>query len=350
MNGAVNGASIPAVTKTGDTIDRRLSVAPMMDRTDRHARYLLRLIARQALLYTEMVPTAAILRGDRRRFLDFDPAEHPVALQVGGGAPEALAECCRIAEGWGYDEVNLNLGCPSERVSRARFGACLMAEPDLVARCAAAMRAATTLPVTVKTRIGIDDDEGYEPLARFVSAIAASGVEVFVIHARKAILSGLSPKENREIPPLRHDLVHRLKAEMPGLTVVVNGGLRTARAALEQIGPTDGVMLGREAYENPYVLAEIAGALRPGARPPPRDRVLEAYAAYVDRRLAEGVPLWRMTRHLMGVHRDAPRARAWRRALAEGAHRPGAGAGLIRQAARLVAEPDRDYVSREIFS
>ncbi len=325
---------------TRDRIDRRLSVAPMMDRTDRHERYLLRLIARPALLYTEMIPTAAILRGDRRRFLDFDAAEHPVALQLGGGDPEALAECCRIAEGWGYDEVNLNLGCPSQRVGRARFGAWLMAEPDLAARCAESMRRTTTLPVTVKTRIGIDETDDYEHFARFVDAIAEIGVDVFVIHARKAILTGLSPKENREIPPLRYEMVHRLKADRPALTVIVNGGLRTARDALAQLGPTDGVMLGRAAYETPYVLAEIVSALWPDIAPPPREAVLEAYAGYAARRLAEGVPLWRMTRHLPGLYQGAPGARAWRRALAEGARRPGAGAGLIRQAARLIEAAD----------
>ncbi len=329
------------MSSLGKTIDRRLSVAPMMDRTDRHERYLLRLIARPVLLYTEMIPTAAILRGDRRRFLDFDPSEHPVALQIGGSEPEALGECCRIAEDWGYDEVNLNLGCPSERVSQARFGACLMAEPDLVARCTAAMRRATALPVTVKTRIGIDETDDYQHLARFVTTVAASGIEVFVVHARKAVLSGLSPKENREVPPLRYDLVHRLKVDKAGLTVIINGGFRTARAALEQLGPTDGVMLGRAAYENPYILAEIAPVLWPDARPRPRESVIEAYAEYVGCRLAEGVPLWRMTRHLLGLYQGVPGARAWRRALADGAHRPGAGPGLIRQAARLITEADR---------
>lgn len=322
-------------------IDRRLSVAPMMDRTDRHDRYLLRLIAKPVLLYTEMIPTGAILRGDRRRFLDFDAAEHPVALQLGGGDPDQLAECCRIAEDWGYDEVNLNLGCPSERVSHAKFGACLMAEPDLVARCTAAMRAATALPVTVKTRIGIDDIDDYEFLSRFVATIAATGIEVFVIHARKALLSGLSPKENREIPPLRYDFVHRLKADNPALEILINGGFRTTEATLAQIGPTDGVMLGREAYENPYILAELATEMWDDADRPMRSDVVEAYADYAARQQALGVPLWRMTRHILGLYQGVPGARAWRRALSDGAHRPGAGAGLIRQAMRLINEADR---------
>ncbi len=312
----------------------------MMDRTDRHERYFLRLIARRALLYTEMIPTGAILRGDRARFLDFDATEHPLALQIGGSDPAALAECCRIAEGWGYDEVNLNLGCPSPRVGAAGFGACLMAAPDLVARCTAAMRAATALPVTVKIRIGLDDDEGYSPLARFVAAIAGTGVTVFVVHARKAVLAGLSPKQNREIPPLRPALVHRLKRDNPRLRIVINGGIRTAQAALAEIGPTDGVMIGRAAYENPFLLAEIAAALWPdAARPPDRAAVADAYGDYVARRLCEGVPLWRMTRHIHNLYRGLPGGRAWRRALAEGSHRPGAGAGLVRNCLRLVAPP-----------
>ena len=302
----------------------------MMDRTDRHERYFLRLIAPRALLYTEMTPTGAVLRGDRRRFLDFDPAERPLALQLGGSDPGALAESCRIAEGWGYDEVNLNLGCPSARVSRARFGACLMAEPDLVARCTEAMRAATALPVTVKTRIGIDGDEGYEPLARFVARIAETGIEVFVVHARKAVLAGLTPRQNREIPPLRRGLVHRLKDDNPGLTVVVNGGLRTEADALAEIRRVDGAMLGRAAYEDPWVLAGISRALWPGCARPSRERVAAAYADYVDRRMAAGVPLWPMARHVLGLYRGVPGARAWRRALTEGARRPGAGVGLIR--------------------
>ena len=332
---------VAAMASEQNPIDRRLSVAPMMDRTDRHARYFLRLIAKPVLLYTEMIPTGAILHGQRGRFLAFDASEHPVALQLGGSDPDSLAECCRIAEDWGYDEVNLNLGCPSERVSHARFGACLMAEPDLVARCTAAMRAATALPVTVKTRIGIDEIDDYEHLGRFVAAIAQSGIEVFVIHARKAWLSGLSPKQNREIPPLRYDMVHRLKADNPALQIIINGGFRTPAAALAQIGPTDGVMLGREAYENPYILAEIAAVLWHGADPPERAAVIEAYADYVARQLALGVPMWRMTRHIGGLYQGVPGARAWRRALSEGAHRPGAGAGLIRQAVRLIDAAER---------
>ena len=328
------------MTDPRDNLDRRLSVAPMMDRTDRHCRYFLRLLAPRALLYTEMIPAGAILHGDRERFLGFDPAERPVALQIGGSDPDALARCAALGEAWGYDEINLNLGCPSEGVSQGGFGARLMAEPALVADCVAAMRAATRQPVTVKIRIGIDDRDDYDHFAGFVVRLAEAGVGVFIIHARKALLSGLSPKENREIPPLRYEFVHRLKRERPELCVVINGGFTTGDAALEQLGPVDGVMLGRAAYDNPYLLAEIEAALRGGA-PPERARTVAAYAEYVDSRLAEGVPLWRMTRHVLGLYRDVPGARAWRRAVSEGARRPGATGALLRQALRLVESPER---------
>ena len=328
------------MTDPRDTLDRRLSVAPMMDRTDRHCRRFLRLLAPRTLLYTEMIPAGAILHGDRERFLGFDPAEHPVALQVGGSDPEELARCAALGEAWGYDEINLNLGCPSERVSQGGFGARLMLEPQIVADCVGAMRAATALPVTVKTRIGVDDCDDYDHFAGFVDRIAAAGVGVFIVHARKALLSGLSPKENREIPPLRYEFVHRLKRERPDLTVVINGGFTTKDEALEQIGPTDGVMLGRAAYDNPFLLAEIEAALR-GTALPDRAGTIEAYAGYVDARLADGVPLWRMTRHVLGLYQGVPGARAWRRTLSEGARRPGATGALLRQALRLVEGPER---------
>ncbi len=328
------------MTTPRQTLDRRLSVAPMMDRTDRHCRYFLRLLAPRTLLYTEMIPAGAIIHGDRERFLGFDPAERPVALQIGGCDPGELARCAALGEAWGYDEVNLNLGCPSERVSQGGFGARLILEPALVAECVAAMLEATALPITVKTRIGVDDRDDYDHFAGFVDRIAGAGVDVFVVHARKALLSGLSPKENREIPPLRYGFVHRLKRERPGLTVVVNGGFTAADAALEQIGPVDGVMLGRAAYDNPFLLAEIEAALH-GIALPDRAAAIEAYADYVDARLAEGVPLWRMTRHVLGLYRNLPGARAWRRTIAEGARRPGATGALLRQSLRLVERPER---------
>ena len=328
------------MTTLRDTLDRRLSVAPMMDRTDRHYRYFLRLLAPRTLLYTEMIPAGAILHGDRERFLGFHPAERPVALQIGGSDPDELARCAALGEACGYDEIDLNLGCPSERVSQGGFGARLMLEPALVADCVEAMLEATALPVTVKTRIGVDDRDGYDHFAGFVDRIAEVGIGVFVVHARKALLSGLSPKENREIPPLRYEFVHRLKRERPDLTVVINGGFTTADAALEQLGPVDGVMLGRAAYDNPFLLAGIEAALH-GTALPDRAETIRAYADYVDARLAEGVPLWRMTRHVLGLYRDVPGARAWRRTLSEGARRPGATGALLRQALRLVESPDR---------
>jgi tRNA-dihydrouridine synthase A len=320
-------------------LDRRLSVAPMMDWTDRHCRYFLRLIAPRALLYTEMIPTGAILRGDRVRFLAFDPAEHPLALQLGGADPGALAACAAIAEAAGYDEVNLNLGCPSERVQSARFGACLMAEPLLVARCVAAMREATRLPVTVKTRIGIDEREDFAFLLALVDAIAAAGCRTVIVHARKAWLTGLSPKENREIPPLRHEVVHRLKSERPGLEIVLNGGIVDLQAARAHLEHVDGVMIGRAAYQNPACLAAFEAALL-GPRPPlDRFAVARAMLAYAGRAGAKDVPLPAITRHMLGLFNGLPGARAWRHALSEEPRRPGAGPEVIEAALAHVARP-----------
>ena len=329
-------------TKPLTFLDRRLSVAPMMDWTDRHDRYFLRLISRRALLYTEMVPTGAIMRsGDPARFLRFDPAEHPVALQLGGCDPAELARCAAIGAAWGYDEVNLNVGCPSDRVRSARFGACLMAEPGLVADCVAAMRdaVADAVPVTVKTRIGIDERDSYDDLTRFVRTVAeAGGCRTFIVHARKAWLSGLSPKENREIPPLRHEAVHRLKRDLPDLEIVINGGITTPEGAAEQLRHVDGVMIGREAYQNPYALAAFERALFPDAPPPPgRHEIALRVADYAGRQLAEGVPLRAITRHILGLFNGLPGARRWRRHLSEAAHRPGAGVEVIREALALVA-------------
>jgi tRNA-dihydrouridine synthase A len=318
-------------------LDRRLSVAPMMDWTDRHCRYFLRLIARRALLYTEMVPAQAILLGDRARLLAFDPAERPVALQLGGADAGDLARAAAAGACFGYDEINLNVGCPSDRVQSARFGACLMAEPELVARAVAAMRSACDLPVTVKTRIGIDEEEGHEFLARFVERVAAAGCGTFVIHARKAWLSGLSPKENREIPPLRYEVVHRLKETFPGLEIIVNGGIRTVDQALDQLGHVDGVMLGREAYQNPYGLIAFERALFDPAGPcPSREDIVRAFLPYAERQLADGVPLRSLTRHTLGLFNGLPGARRWRRHLSDMAHRPGAGSELIEEAFMLV--------------
>jgi tRNA-dihydrouridine synthase A len=315
------------------TSSHRLCVAPMMEWTDRHERYFLRLIAPRVRLYTEMIPVGAILHGKADRFLRFDASEHPVALQLGGADPDDLARCAEVGQRFGYDEMNLNVGCPSGRVQNARFGACLMAEPDLVARCVAAMAGAVEVPVTVKTRIGIDDQDSYGFLARLVEAVAAAGCETLILHARKALLAGLNPKQNREIPPLRYDVVARVKRDFPGLQVVANGGIRTLEQAKARLAEVDGVMIGREAYQNPYVLAawerELLGTTDPA---PARAEIVRDLLPYVERELAEGTPLKAITRHLMGLFNGLPGARAWRRHLSEAAHRPGAGTEVIHHA------------------
>lgn len=319
--------------------DHRLCVAPMLDWTDRHERYFLRLISRHTLLYTEMAATGAILHGNRRRLLDYHPAEHPLALQVGGSDPAALAQCARIAEDWGYDEINLNVGCPSSRVQSGRFGACLMLEPELVARCVAAMQAAVTVPVTVKTRLGVDDRDSYEDLAGFVDRVAAAGCRTFIIHARKAWLHGLSPRDNRDIPPLRYDLVYRLKADFPMLEVVINGGLTSLEQAADQLPWVDGAMIGRAVYHNPCLLAEADRRFFGAAAPPPsRHQLIARWLPYVADQLTAGTPLAVMTRHILGLFQGLPGARAWRRNLSENAHRPGAGVEVIEQALQRIPE------------
>jgi tRNA-dihydrouridine synthase A len=311
-------------------LDRRIAVAPMLDWTDRHCRYFLRLLSRHTLLYTEMVTTGAVLHGDRGRLLAHDPTEHPLALQLGGSDPDELAGCARVAAEFGYDEINLNVGCPSDRVQSGRFGACLMAEPDVVADGVAAMRAAVDLPITVKTRIGIDDRDSYEALVDFVGRVAGGGCEVFIIHARKAWLHGLSPKENREIPPLRYDVVHRLKRDFPNLTIILNGGLTSLDQIAEQLERVDGVMIGRAAYENPYLLADVDLRFFGSSAPPPsRRQVIKAFLPYVAAQLRQGTPLHGMTRHILGLFQGIPGARAWRRHLSEHAHRRGAGVEVL---------------------
>jgi tRNA-dihydrouridine synthase A len=322
------------------TPDRRLSVAPMMDCTDRHCRYFLRLLSRRALLYTEMIPVGAIVHGDRDRFLGFDAREQPVALQIGGADPGALALCAREAAARGYVEVNLNVGCPSDRVQAGRFGACLMAEPDLVADCVAAMREAAPIEVTVKSRIGIDDRDSYDALAAFVERVAGAGCRSFIVHARKAWLKGLSPKQNREIPPLRYDVVHRLKRDFPALEIVINGGIMTLDAAAAQLAAVDGVMIGRAAYQDPYMLAAADRVLFGDAHPAPtREAVVAAMIPYAAAQRARGVPLSAITRHLLGLFNGVPGARAWRRTLSAQAHRAGAGAEVIERALAAVAAP-----------
>jgi tRNA-dihydrouridine synthase A len=312
-------------------LDRRLAVAPMMDWTDRHCRFFLRQFSPRVLLYTEMITAAAILRGRRERLLAFDPAEHPVALQLGGSEPDSLAAAARYGAEAGYDEINLNVGCPSERVQSGAFGACLMAEPALVARCVEAMQAAVAIPVTVKCRIGIDDHDEYSYLANFVDVLAAAGARVFIVHARKAILKGLSPKQNREVPPLRYDYVERLKRERPDLTIVLNGGLRSADEVLAALARVDGVMLGREAYHNPYVLSELHGRIygEESWQAPTPAAIMDRLIPYVEQRCAAGDPLSAITRHFLGLFAGRGGARSWRRYFTECARKPGAGAELV---------------------
>jgi len=334
--------------KPAPALHRRLSVAPMMDRTDRHDRYFLRLVTRRALLYTEMITTAAILHGDRDRLLGHHPAEHPVALQLGGASPGELAMCARIAEAYGFDEVNLNVGCPSDRVQNARFGACLMAEPETVAAAVTAMRTATALPVTVKTRTGIDDRDSYGHLKAFVAAVAAAGCGSLTVHARKAWLSGLSPKENREVPPLDYPRVYRLKVDFPDLDVVINGGIATLDEAAGHLSHVDGAMIGRSAYQTPFMLAEADRRFFDGAAPvPTRDGVVRALLPYVEAECAAGVPVKAVTRHILGLFNGQPGARLWRRTLSELAHRPGAGPEAIEAALERVLSAEDLRAARD---
>ncbi|MCX2783515.1 tRNA dihydrouridine(20/20a) synthase DusA [Microbulbifer thermotolerans] len=316
----------------------RFCTAPLLDWSDRHCRYMWRLLSKRAMLYSEMVTTGAILHGDRKRYLQFDAAEHPVALQIGGSDPRELAECARIAEDWGYDEINLNCGCPSDRVQSGRFGACLMADPELVAEGLAAMRAAVSIPVTVKHRIGIDDMEDYPGLTRFVEHQAVAGVSTFIVHARKAWLKGLSPKENREIPPLNYDMVYQLKRDYPQLEIVINGGIDSIGACRRHLRHVDGVMLGRAAYQTPALLAQVDSELFSGEPGPGAARVVEQMLPYIERQLALGARLNHITRHMLGLFQGLPGARRFRRHLSENAHRDGAGPEVVEQALAQVTQ------------
>ena len=309
----------------------RVCVAPMMDWTDRHCRYFHRLISPHARLYTEMVTSAALVRGKQLRLLEHSQQEHPVALQLGGSDPQELAEAARHGATAGYDEINLNVGCPSDRVQSGKFGACLMREPALVGDCVKAMRDAVDIPVTVKCRIGVDDQDEYADLQHFTETMIGAGVEILVVHARKAWLQGLSPKENRETPPLDYERVYRLKREFPQLTIVINGGITTAEQVQAHLARVDGVMLGRAAYHDPYVLARVEAALY-GEPLPDRDDVLRRMRPYIEAELARGTGLKHITRHLLGLYQGEPGARGFRRMLSEGAHLPGAGWELIERA------------------
>lgn len=312
----------------------------MMDRSDRHFRFFLRQITRRCLLYTEMVTTGAVIHGDRERLLGFDPREKPVALQLGGDDPEALAECARIGEGFGYDEINLNVGCPSDRVQKGRIGACLMAEPERVADGVAAMRAAVSVPVTVKHRIGIDHLDRYEDMERFVTTVAAAGSDRFTVHARIAWLQGLSPKENRDIPPLRYEDVHRLKREHPGLSIEINGGVRSLDAVEEHLREVDGVMIGRAACDDPYLFAAADQRFfDPETVPPSRREILEAMVEYSAHWNERGLPVARIFRHLMNLCAGLPGARLFRRHLSEQGHGPAAGPEILQQAIDHIPTP-----------
>ncbi|MEC5398338.1 tRNA dihydrouridine(20/20a) synthase DusA [Uliginosibacterium sp. H1] len=323
---------------------RRLSVAPMLDWTDRHCRHFHRLLSPHAWLYTEMVTTGALLHGDVARHLRFDAAEHPLALQLGGSEPDDLARCAKLADEWGYDEVNLNCGCPSERVQRGAFGACLMAEPELVADCVRAMREATQLPVTVKHRIGIDRVEDYDFVRGFVATVSAAGCSTFIVHARNAWLKGLSPKENREIPPLRYDIVAQLKAEFPQLEIIANGGLATTEAMAAQLTYADGVMIGREAYHNPWALTGWERAFFDPQWAPSRDSIIDTLVDYAAREQGEhGTPLRAIVRHVLGFANGLPGARRFRQMLSDPALLRDAKPELIRQAwAQVGARPDAE--------
>jgi len=311
----------------------------MIDVTDRHCRYFHRLLAPHARLYTEMITTGALLHGDVARHLDFDAAEHPVALQLGGSEPEALAQAARLGQQYGYDEINLNCGCPSERVQRGAFGACLMAEPDLVADCVKAMQDAVDVPVTVKHRLGLDYDESYGFLRDFVGKLYDVGCRVFVVHARNAVLKGLSPKDNRQIPPLRYDDALRLKQDFPDCTVVLNGGLDTAEACVQALDRFDGVMLGRAAWHTPRVLSEISHQLWPSLRLPGDAQVVDAMTRYATSQVAKGVPLRILVRPLLGLVNGQPGARRWRRILSDAARLRDEDPGLIYEAWRSLHDP-----------
>ena len=315
----------------------RFSVAPMMDWTDSPCRVLHRCLTRHALLYTEMVTAEAVLHGDRARLLGFDAFEHPVALQLGGSDPAKLAESSKIAADFGYDEINLNVGCPSDRVQSGRFGACLMREPALVADCVAAMRAAVSIPVTVKCRIGVDDQDPERSLRALIDACAAAGVSIFAVHARKAWLEGLSPKENRDVPPLDYPLVYRVKQERPQLTILVNGGIENLEQAEEHLARVDGVMLGRAAYQSPALLAEVDARFF-GAAPVDLDAAVEAYVEHVERQLHQGARLHPLIKPMLGLYNGRPGARLFRRHLSENAVRPEAGVSVLREALDFVKQ------------
>jgi tRNA-dihydrouridine synthase A len=338
-------AAAPSPISSAPVEGYPISIAPMMDRTDRHYRYFMRQITKRTLLYTEMVTAQAIMHGDRDHLLGFSPEEKPLVLQVGGDDPPTLADCARIAEEYGYDEINLNVGCPSDRVQSGHFGACLMAQPELVAECIAAMMAATKIPVSVKHRIGIDDLDSYDHMAQFVQTVAATGCRRFSVHARKAWLQGLSPKENRDVPPLRYEEVYRLKREFPQLWIEINGGIKTLKQTQAHLEHVDAVMIGRAAYDTPYLFAEVdRGLFGDTGEVPTRSQIVHAMLPYIDHWTGNGLKLNSITRHLLMLFHGQPGSRTWRRIITENACLPGAGSEVLKDALAEMAK-----VSAECF-
>lgn len=310
----------------------------MLDWTDRHERYFLRLMSRHAYLYTEMVTTGALIYGNRERYLQFNDEEHPVALQLGGSDPKDLAECAKMAEDYGYNEVNINVGCPSERVQKGAFGACLMAEPQLIAECVDTMRSAVNIPITVKNRLAIDEQDEEQSLRQFIAVVSAAGCETFIIHARKAWLKGLSPKENRDVPPLNYELVYQIKGENPALNIIVNGGIKSIESSLKHVESVDGVMLGREVYHNPYLMVQVDAKLYgDDYKILSRKQILERYFPYIEQQIEQGACLKHMSRHLLGLFQGQPGAKAWRRYISENAYKEGAGIEVLQYAMDKVA-------------
>ncbi len=322
--------------KNNKSLNRKICIAPMLDWTDRHQRRFMRIITKHAVLYTEMITTGAILHGDKDGHLKFNSEEHPVAIQLGGSNPKDLAQCAKICEDYGYDEINLNVGCPSDRVQNGRFGACLMAEPELVAECMDAMANVVSIPTTVKSRIGIDELDSYEHLHHFINTVQQAGVRTFIIHARKAWLSGLSPKQNREIPPLRYDVAYQVKKDFPELEIILNGGVTDLDQAQEHMRQLDGVMIGREAYHNPYHLIDTDSRFYSDQTPVlTRQEVAQEFIQYVQAQLDQDVYLGHMSRHILGLFHAQPKGKLWRRHLSENAYKQGAGTEVIQKALEL---------------
>ncbi len=317
----------------------RFCVAPMLDWTDRHCRFFHRLISQHAMLYTEMVTTGALIHADRHRFLQFDATENPLSFQLGGSNPHDLAICAKMIEDYGYAEVNLNVGCPSDRVQNGRFGACLMADPELVAECVAAMSQAVAIPVTVKSRIGIDERDSYPELVHFIATIASAGCETFIVHARKAWLSGLSPKQNREVPPLRYDLVYQLKKDFPQLEIIINGGIMSLDQAEDMLKHVDGVMMGREAYHNPYILAHVDKRFfASDSDPLSRPAIVALLIPYIQEQLKTDVRLNSVSRHILGLFHGQPGARGWRRYISENVGKSGVDENVILEALKFTIQ------------